>query len=196
MGATFLAVSNRDVAAINPGELSFHTYNVVVEAYKYKSVNFTAKANISIVLTINAQFATGAVGPGTFTKGEGCIDALVMDPENYDKWLGNESASTLFAISGAHYNTYMFQMYDGGIHYLVLSNVGKCTEKFVAVEIKETSAQVMGSQQYQVAGLSSLSLGAVLAIYGFTNEKAPAVKTGEGASEVDESTSQGNGNSS
>lgn len=189
-------MSNRGSGAINPGEFSSHTYNVVVEAFKYRSLNFTARANISIILTINAQFAPGAGGPEAFAKGEGCIDALVMDQENYDKWLKNESSSTLFAISGAHFNSYMFQMYNGGTNYLVLSNVGKCTEKLVAVEIKETSAQVLGGQQYQVAGLSSLSLGAVLAIYGFTNEKLPTVEAGEKTSEVDESTSLGNDNPS
>lgn len=191
----FLAMSNRDTGTINPGQLSSHTYNMVVEAFRYGSVNFTARANISIILAIDAEFTPGA-GPGAWEKGEGCIDALVMDQENYWKWLRNDSASTLFTISGAHMNSYMFQLLNSGTYYLVLSNVGKCTEKFVTVEIKETTMQILGGQQYQVAGLSSLSLGAVLAIYGFTNEKVPTVKAGEKASEVDESASQGNGNSS
>lgn len=192
---TFLAISNRDTGAINPGELSSHTYNVFVEAFNYKSVNFTARANISIILTIDAKFAPGA-GPEAFAKGEGCVDALVMDQENYGKWLRNESASTLFTVSGAHSNSYMFQLLNGGTHYLILSNFGRCTEKFVTVVLKETTVQILGGQQYQVAGLSSLSLGAVLAIYGFTNEKAPMVKAGEKAGEVEESIPQGNGNSS
>jgi len=191
----FLAMSNRDTGSINPGQLSSHTYNVIVEAFKYRSLNFTARANISIIMTIDAEFAPGA-GPEAFAKGEGCIDALVMDQGNYGKWLRNESASTLFTVGGAHMNSYMFQLTNGGTYYLVLSNAGRCTEKFVAVELKETTAQTLGGQQYQVAGLSSLSLGAVLAIYGFTNEKVPTVKTGEVVSEVDESTSQVNGNSS
>jgi len=196
IGMTFLAMSYRDIGDINDdtGPLSYYTYNVFVEAYKYRSLNFTARANISIILTINAQFAPGAGGPEIYGREEGCIDALVMDQDNYGKWLRNESMSTLFTIGGAHSYSNIFQMYRAGTYYLVLSNAGKCTEKLVAVEIKETNAQVLGGQQYQVAGLSSLSVGAVLAIYGFTNEKVPAVKIGEKANEVDES--QGNGNTS
>jgi len=196
MGMTFLAMSYRDKDTINndTGPLSSYTYNVFVEAYKYKSLNFTARANISIILTINVQFAPGAGSPEIYGREEGCIDVLVMDQGNYHKWLKNESMSTLFTIGGVHSNTYMFQMYHAGINYLVLSNAGKCTDKFVAIEIRETSAQVLGGQQYQVAGLSSLSLGAVLAIYGFTNEKAPTIKAEEKDSEVGESNSQGNGN--
>jgi len=201
---TFLAMSSRDKGTINNGPLSSYTYNVFVEAYKYKSLNFTARANISIILAITAQFAPGAGSPEIYGREEGCIDALVMDQENYQKWLKNESMSTLFTIGGVHSNTYMFQMYRAGINYLVLSNAGKCTDKFVAVEIRETSAQVLGGQQYQVAGLSSLSVGAVLAIYGFTNEKVPAVKSEEKigekaedrAIEVDGSTTQVNGDQS
>jgi len=196
MGVAFLAMSYRDTGTIDndTGPLSSYTYNVFVEAYKYESLNFTARANISIILTINAQFAPGAGSPAIYGREEGCVDALVMDQENYHKWLQNESMSTLFTIGGVHSNTYMFQMYRAGINYLVISNAGKCTDKYVAVEIRETSAQVLGGQQYQVAGLSSLSLGAVLAIYGFTNEKTPTVKAEEKASEVGESNSQGNGN--
>jgi len=196
MGMTFLATSYRDTGTINndTGPLSSYTYNVFVEAYKYKSLNFTARANISIILTIDVQFAPGAGSPEIYGREEGCIDALVMDQGNYHKWLNNESMSTLFTIGGVHSNTFMFQMYHAGINYLVLSNAGKCTDKFVAIGIRETSAQVLGGQQYQVAGLSSLSLGAVLAIYGFTNEKAPTVKAEEKDSEFGESNSQGNGN--
>jgi hypothetical protein len=192
LGVLFLGLSYRSTGAVKPGTTTSHTYYMVVEPYKFKSLNFTTTANISVILTLDSEFPPG-VNPEAYDTGEGCIDVLVLDGANYYNWLRNQSSSTIFSESEVHANNYILQIGSEGTYYLVLSNAGRCTAKIVTVGIQETTSQIIGGQQFQVEGLASLSLGAVLAIYGFTKEKAPAVKVEEKASEQGDVTSQDKG---
>jgi len=194
LGFTLLAMSYRNTSAVNTGSMGSHTFNEDVGPYGFKSLNFTAGTNNSIVLTVDAEFPAG-VSLDAYDKGEGCIDVLVVDKVNYDKWLRNESATTFLSAYGTHTSTYMFPIGSGGIYYLILSNAGRCTEKLVTIELKETSTQIVNRQQFQVAGLGSLSFGILLVFYGFTSEKIPTVKTEEKASEQEDNSSQDDGNS-
>ena len=191
IGILLLALSTRSTSAASSGTGRTQSYNLKVDPFLYKSFNFTVGANASVVVSIDTQFGEGA-GIEALSKGAGCIDLYIMDPANYQRWLDNESTSTYLTANGAHTSSFMFQAGSDGTYYAILNNAGRCTEKTVHLEFKESYVPILG-QQYQVAGLGSLSLGALLAIYGFTKEKAPAPEPGQKADEQGDVALQENG---
>jgi len=171
LGMAFLWIPYRNTGVISPGG---QIYNVVIEPYGFKSLNFTLGVNVSIIVTLDTELPSNA-SPEAVSTGEGCIDIKIADRMNYDKWLQNENISTFLSVDGVHIDSYVFHTDSGGTYYLILSNVGRCSGKIVTVELQDTSAKIesVGGQQFQFAGLGSLSLGVLMATYGFAKEKIP-----------------------
>lgn len=174
IGIAFLSVPKP--SANLDGEFSISKV-MRIEAYKNDSFNVTLGGNLSVTVILDAKFAPG-VSAYAYSKGEGCIDLYVVDQDNYRKWLNKENYATYLMASGAHSSSFMFQSSSvAKTYYFILDNSWRCTEKVVNIQITASSKPIFGGPQFQVAGLGSLSVGVLVAIYGLVKEKTPSVNT-------------------
>jgi hypothetical protein len=97
--------------------------------------------------------------------------------------------------SGVHLGSFIFQTDNvPKSYYVVLDNAWRDQGKVVDVQLQITRTQsTTGSSRqitgYQIAGLSSLSMGVIVGIYGIAKETPPLIKNGEKLKE--EADSQG-----
>ena len=154
-----------------------------VEKFKYGSFNVTLPANASVQLHMDAEFLP-PITQEAFSRGEGCIDLYVLDQNNYQKWIEKVSQMTYLTSNGVHVGSFIFQTDNiPKNYYVVLDNAWRDQGKVVNIELKVKTQSSIGSQRqitgYQIAGLSSLSMGVIVVIYGIAKETSPVIKDEE-----------------
>jgi len=159
------------------------SYVLKVEKFKYGSFNVTLPANASVLLHMDAEFLPPVISEA-YSRGEGCIDLYVLNQDNYRKWIEKVSQMTYLTSNGVHLGSFIFQTDNiPKNYYVVLDNAWRDQGKVVNIELKVQTQSPIGSQRqitgYQIAGLSSLSMGVIVVIYGFAKETPPAVKDEE-----------------
>jgi hypothetical protein len=176
------------------GSASTLSYVLNVEKFTYGSFNVSLPANASVRLHMDAEFLPPVIQEA-YSMGEGCIDLYVLDQNNYQRWMEKVSQTAYVTSSGVHLGSFIFQTDSvPKIYYVVLDNAWRDQGKVVNVQLTITKMQSLSvsSRQisgYQMAGLSSLSMGVIVGIYGLAKEAPPPVKDEDKVSE--EANSQG-----
>jgi len=163
-------------------------YVLKVEKFKYGSINVTLPANASVLIHMDAEFLPPVILEA-YSRGQGCIDLYVVDQDNYQKWMEKVSRTTYLTSNGIHIGSFIFQTDNiPKNYYVVLDNAWRDQGKEVSIELKVTKTQSSISSQrqitgYQIAGLSSLSIGVIVAIYSIVKVTPPVIEDEEKARE-------------
>lgn len=164
------------------------SYVMKVEKFKYGSINVTLPANVSVLIHMDAEFLQPVI-PDAYSRGQGCIDLYVVDQNNYQKWMEKASQTTYLTSNDVHLGSFIFQTDNiPKNYYVVLDNALRDQGKEVSIELKVTKTQSPISSQrqitgYQIAGLSSLSIGVIVAIYSTAKVTPPVIEDEEKARE-------------